>query len=87
MVRTDRQREFPPRAGHAGGALEEGLAKRVEPLEGSDYLETYASLADRLAAAAPRFQGFIWDDGGREFLQQTARCMKTWVRAVERIVK
>ena len=55
-----------------------------ERLEGSTYLEAYASLADHLAAAAPRFHGFIWDECGRDFLVETSRCMRTWLLAVRR---
>ena len=55
-----------------------------EPLEGTTYLDAYASLAERMASAASDFNGFIWDEGGREFLQETARCMQTWADAVRR---
>lgn len=48
-------------------------------LSGSDYAETYASLSDALSADAHRFTGFVWDDGGREFLTETADCMRHWL--------
>lgn len=51
-------------------------------LTGSTPLEVYASLADHLAASAGQFKGFVWDHGGRDFLTDTARYMKTWARAV-----
>jgi hypothetical protein len=55
-----------------------------EPLEGSTYLEAYRSLATRMEDAAERFRGFIWDDGGRDFLRETARSMQMWVTTVQR---
>jgi hypothetical protein len=45
----------------------------------------YDELADEIASAAPGFRGFIWDDGGREFLTEMSRLMKTWLAAVEQI--
>jgi hypothetical protein len=53
-------------------------------LSGSTPLDVYASLSSELAANAERFRGFIWDDGGREFLIDTARNMQTWIKAVRR---
>lgn len=54
-------------------------------LTGSTPLEAYASLSSELAGIAGRFRGFIWDDGGREFLSDTARNMQTWIRAVRSV--
>ena len=51
-------------------------------LSGTTALDAYASLSDEIAAAADRFTGFIWDDGGREFLRETSRLMQTWLRIV-----
>lgn len=51
-------------------------------LGGARYADAYAALADRIAEAAPRFAGRIWDDGGREFLADTAARMKRWLAAV-----
>lgn len=51
-------------------------------LSGSDYAETYAALADELEANAERFTGFIWDEGGREFLRETARSMRRWLTVI-----
>jgi hypothetical protein len=31
---------------------------------------------------ADKFTGFLWDDGGREFLRSTARNMGTWLDAI-----
>lgn len=53
-------------------------------LSGRDYVETYASLADALTAQADSFAGFVWDQGGREFLRETAQCMRQWLRALPR---
>ena len=54
-------------------------------VSGSDYAATYLALADELAARAPRFTGFVWDQGGREFLTETAGHMRAWVEAVKLI--
>jgi len=54
-------------------------------LSGSTHLEVYACLAERLAAAAGQFKGFVWDQGGRDFLSYMARYMKVWVKAVASI--
>jgi len=54
-------------------------------LEGDDYLEAYAALADALASQADRFTGFVWDDGGRDFLKDTTHCMFTWLDTLRRI--
>jgi len=56
-----------------------------QPLDGTSYIEAYASLADGLASAAARFAGFLWDRGGREFLAATAERMRTWCSALKRI--
>ncbi len=56
-----------------------------EHLEGSTFVEAYASLADHLARAASQFQGFVWDGGGREFLRETATRMEIWLKVVERL--
>jgi hypothetical protein len=53
-------------------------------LEGSTYLEAYASLAERIEEAAPAFRGLFWEDGGRDFLGATAALMRTWLGAVGR---
>jgi hypothetical protein len=55
-------------------------------LTGSSMLEAYQSLAMAIAADAGRFQGFVWDDGGRDFLTETAQLMQTWVTLVRRFV-
>ena len=54
-------------------------------LSGSSYAQAYAALSDALAAQAPRFRGFVWDEGGREFLADTAACMRTWLAVLERM--
>jgi hypothetical protein len=51
-------------------------------LEGSTYPQAYASLADALEAHASSFSGFVWDQGGRDFLTDTAGCMREWLRVV-----
>ena len=53
-------------------------------LDGRSSLDAYASLASQIAGAADTFKGFIWDDGGREFLKDTAGLMQTWIGCVRR---
>ena len=66
--------------------LEELLPWLIEErLEGTNYIEAYLSLAERMATAASRFKGFVWDDGGREFLVETARLMTEWSGVVKRL--
>ena len=55
-----------------------------EPVSGGTPSEAYADLTERIATATDRFTGFIWDDGGREFLKETAACMRVWHAAVRR---
>jgi len=56
-----------------------------QSLTGASYPEAYASLADALAAAAGGFRGFLWDRGGREFLEETAVRMRVWCDALRHI--
>jgi hypothetical protein len=53
-------------------------------LDGRSSLDAYASLAAQMADVADKFRGFIWDDGGREFLKETAALMQTWIGCVRR---
>ncbi len=55
---------------------------RDAKLSGTTSLESYASLAEQMSAAAERFKGFVWDDGGRDFLYETADLMRIWIAAV-----
>ena len=65
--------------------VEELLPWMIElKLEGGDYLTSYRALADAMEVAAPQFKGFIWDEGGREFLVDTAHCMRQWLSIVQR---
>ena len=66
----------------AGVVLIEELLPWLQELKlaGSDYATAYAALADALEERAPRFSGFVWDQGGRDFLVETAACMRTWLR-------
>lgn len=54
-------------------------------ITGSNYAELYASLADALEEKAPTMKGFVWDEGGREFLAETAGHMRAWLEAVAEI--
>jgi hypothetical protein len=49
-------------------------------LTGSNFPDAYITLADAIAAKSDRFQGFIWDDGGRDFLREMSRLMHIWMR-------
>lgn len=71
----------------AGMVLVEDLLPWLQELElsGSDYASAYASLADALETEAEGFRGFIWDDGGREFLHDTAACMRRWLTVLEQL--
>jgi hypothetical protein len=71
----------------AGIALIEDLLPWLQALklEGGDYASAYAALADALDAQAERFTGFVWDEGGREFLRETAGCMRTWLKILARL--
>lgn len=51
-------------------------------IEGGSYRELYASLAGALEEKAPSMTGFVWDDGGRDFLVETAGHMRAWLEAV-----
>jgi hypothetical protein len=60
--------------------IEELLPWLVEvKLTGGSYRNAYACLADELAAAASRFGGFVFDQGGRDFLKDTAAHLQTWL--------
>ena len=66
--------------------IEEFLPWLIEAkLEGTTPFEAYASLADQMTEAADSFNGFIWDDGGREFLKETSDNMRVWIELVQRI--
>lgn len=68
----------------AGMVIVEELLPWLQQLQlhGSDYSGSYAALADALDAGAGRFTGFVWDDGGRDFLHDTAACMRRWLGAI-----
>jgi len=51
-------------------------------ISGSTYPELYASLADALEERSGSMNGFVWDEGGREFLVETAGHMRGWLDAV-----
>jgi hypothetical protein len=53
-------------------------------LDGRTPLDVYTSLAAHMADAAESFRGFVWDDGGRDFLRETAALMNTWINCVRR---
>jgi hypothetical protein len=49
---------------------------------GGSYRELYAALAEALAERSAAMRGFVWDDGGREFLVDTVANMRAWLDAV-----
>ena len=55
-------------------------------LSGSSYADAYQSLAAAIADAASEFHGFVWDEGGRDFLVTTAENMDVWCRALCRLI-
>ena len=60
--------------------LEDLLPWLIEvKLSGSNYLYSDHSLAEAMREKAAEFNGFVWDDGGREFLVETANCMQQWL--------
>lgn len=64
--------------------IEDFLPWLVEQqLEGGTTLDAYESLSENILQQAGKFQGFVWDDGGREFLKQTAEHMQIWLKCVK----
>jgi hypothetical protein len=49
------------------------------------YPEMYAAVADALEDRSSSMRGFVWDDGGRDFLVDTAANMRAWLEAVKTI--
>lgn len=63
--------------------IEDLLPALIETrVDGSDYGQLYLSLAERLDEIAPKQKGFIWDEGGRDFIHDTTSNMRAWVSAV-----
>ena len=52
-------------------------------LAGSTPLNAYAVLADAIEEKAAKTHGFVWDEGGRDFLTETAQLMRTWIGVVQ----
>ena len=50
-------------------------------LEGTNYAEAYASLADGLEDAVESFRGVVWNDSTRGYFHQMAYCMRQWIAA------
>jgi hypothetical protein len=46
------------------------------------YAEMYAAVADAIEQKSASMRGFVWDDGGRDFLADTAANMRAWLDAV-----
>ncbi|HXG59021.1 MAG TPA: hypothetical protein VNL91_08350 [Thermoanaerobaculia bacterium] len=46
------------------------------------YRELYARLATSLEERSGAMRGFVWDEGGREFLRDTAAHMRSWLEAI-----
>jgi hypothetical protein len=54
-------------------------------LSAGTYEEAFLALADAIEERAPRFSGFVWDQGAREFLVATAGHMRAWIAAVRQL--
>lgn len=54
-------------------------------LEGGNYAETYASLADQLEDAVESIAGSIWNDATRGYFHQMAYCMRQWIAACRQL--
>lgn len=54
-------------------------------LEGSNYGDSYASLADKLEDAVESFSGTIWNQATRGYFHQTAYLMRRWISACRMI--
>jgi len=54
-------------------------------ISGSSYRELYASLANAIEEKSASMSGFVWDEGGRDFLVETAGHMRAWLDAVSLI--
>lgn len=52
------------------------------PLASGSYASLYASLADALEGKASTMRGFVWDEGGGDFLRDTAANMRAWLDAI-----
>lgn len=50
-------------------------------LEGSNYADTYLSLADAIDQQVVHFTGQIWNDATRGYFHQMTYCMREWVKA------
>lgn len=51
-------------------------------IDSGTYSEMYAAVADALDEKSTSMRGFVWDDGGRDFLIDTAANMRAWLEAV-----
>ena len=66
--------------------LEDLLLWFVElTIGGGSYSEMYAEVAEALESKSGSMRGFVWDDGGRDFLVDTAANMRAWLDAVRTI--
>ena len=54
-------------------------------LQGTNYSETYLSLADGLEDAVESFTGPIWNDSTRGYFHQMAYCMRRWIAACKQV--
>jgi len=55
-------------------------------LEGSNYGDAYASLADKLEDAVESFSGAIWNQATRGYFHQTAYLMRRWIAACRQLM-
>jgi hypothetical protein len=68
----------------AGMVLLEDLLPWLIDLElpAGSYREVYSALADAIEGWGASIRGFVWDEGGREFLRETVSHMRAWLEAV-----
>ncbi len=52
-------------------------------LTGKSALEAYATMADEIECFATKTYGFVWNEGGREFLSETVKLMRIWLGIVQ----
>ena len=69
----------------AGMVIVEDLLPWLQQLRlpATGYVDAYTALADALEQQADHMQGFVWDQGGTDFLRDTAACMRQWLKVLK----
>jgi len=55
-------------------------------LSGSTHLEAYTALSYCLQEAVEKQHGRVWNDAARGYFHQVAHYMRTWARAVSKLL-